>query len=123
MKNQYKPPIQTAFGGYFARNLRRFCLEQNLTQEEAADRCQCSARGFGNLCRGVSLPTIQTLENPRLRQSLPGCLPADHPDPGECLQVLPVHPGRPPPAAALPPRLIPPPAAPKRAAFFVSCRQ
>ena len=63
MKNLYKPPIQTAFGGYFARNLRRFCLEQNLTQEEAADRCQCSARGFGNLCRGVSLPTIQTLEN------------------------------------------------------------
>lgn len=42
--------------------LLKLCDRERLSYERAAERCGISARQFGNLARGRSAPSLQTLE-------------------------------------------------------------
>ena len=50
----------------FSKNLLaallRLCDQRKWSYEKAAERCGISARHFGNLVRGTSVPSLKTLE-------------------------------------------------------------
>lgn len=64
------PRLKTSYGnkeaGMFSKNLLaallRLCDQRKWSYEKAAERCGISARHFGNLVRGTSVPSLKTLE-------------------------------------------------------------
>jgi transcriptional regulator with XRE-family HTH domain len=63
---QHSPSMETV--KTFGRRLRSIRRERGFTQEELADRCERSVEAISNLERGVSVPSLETVE--RLAQAL-----------------------------------------------------